>query len=251
MKLLQTDLNTIAQWEETWLMEFNVGKCFTMRVGRQRGKSKFDPPSYTLHGQVLTLTESTKYLGLTLTSDLKWNKHIQNITAKSYSVLGLLRRNLRVGSTDLKVRAYQALVRPHMEYACTVWDPHTQCNIRKLEMVQRRAARYVCNRWHNTSSVAEMLGQLEWESLEHRRLNARLCTMYKIMHGAAQIPWQQHLTHSTRTTRRSHAWRLTPLLPHNDTYKYSFLPRTIVSWNSLPPDVLSKPSLEAFRAALP
>ena len=43
---LQTDLDMIAKWQETWLMEFNVGKCFTMRVGRQRGRSKMDPPMY-------------------------------------------------------------------------------------------------------------------------------------------------------------------------------------------------------------
>ena len=50
---LQTDLDMIAKWEETWLMEFNVAKCFTMRVGRQRGRSKMDPPMYTMSLQCI------------------------------------------------------------------------------------------------------------------------------------------------------------------------------------------------------
>ena len=65
-------------------MEFNVGKCFAMRVGRQRDRSKIDPTMYILHGQVLCITmitDTTKYLGLTITSHLKWNSHIQKGTS--------------------------------------------------------------------------------------------------------------------------------------------------------------------------
>ena len=84
----QMDIDRIAKWEETWLMEFNVGKCFVIRVGRQRGRSKIEPPTYILHDQVLCITDTTKYLGLTITSALKWNSHIQKVTSKSNSVLG-------------------------------------------------------------------------------------------------------------------------------------------------------------------
>ena len=70
---LQMDLDRIAKLGETYLMKFNVGKCFAMRVDCQRGRSKMDPPMHRLHGQVLCITDNTKYLGLTNTSDLKWN----------------------------------------------------------------------------------------------------------------------------------------------------------------------------------
>ena len=166
---LQTDLDMTVKWEETWLMEFNVGKCFIIRVGRQRSRSKMDPPMYRLHGQVLCITDNTKYLGLTSTSDLKWNNHIQKVTYTANSVIGLLRRNLRIASKAVKTQAYEALVRPHLEYACTVWDPHTQVNVRMLDSVQRRAARYLCNLWHNTCSVTAMLNELSWESFARRR----------------------------------------------------------------------------------
>ena len=188
-------------------MEFNVGKCFTMRVGCQRGRSKMDPPMYRLHGQMLCITDNTKYLGRTITSDLKWNSHIQIVTSKANSVLGLLRRNLRIASKAVKTQAYKALVRPHLEYVCTVWDPHTQVNVRRLDSVQRRAVRYVCNHWHNTSSVSEMLNELSWESLARRRERARLCMMYKVVHGLVDIPWLQNtvLIPNPQCTRGSHS----------------------------------------------
>ena len=205
----------IAKWEETWLMEFNVGKCFTMKVGRQRGRSKMDSPEYRLHGQVLCIKDNTKYLGLTITSDLIWNSHIQKVRSKANSVLGLLRRNLRTASKAMKTQAYEALVRPHLEYTCTVWDPHTQVKVRRLDSVQRRAARYVCNLWHNTSSVSVMLKELSWESLARRRERARLCMIRKVVHDLVDIPWLQNkvLIPNPQCTRGSHSWKFAPNPP--------------------------------------
>lgn len=127
-----TDLSktdSIAKWETQWLMEFNVDKCFIVQAGRGRRGS---PCKYILHGQELDQSDSAKYLGVTLTSDLKWNMHVKNVTQKANDTLGLIRRNLRIASKTIKTRAYQALVRPHLEYASTVWDPHTQINTQRL-----------------------------------------------------------------------------------------------------------------------
>ena len=112
--LLQHDLNSIAQWELTWQMKFNIDKCYTMQAGRTRHKIL---NTYTLHDHPLPITDSTKYLGITISNDLKWNKHISNITSKANSTLGILRRNLRLSSHTVKTHAYPALVRPHLEYA--------------------------------------------------------------------------------------------------------------------------------------
>ena len=242
-ELLQADLNSVGSWERTWLMEFNADKLFTIRAGRA---NKLIQKIYTLHNQPLHITNSAKYLGLTITSDLKWNTHINNITKKSNSILGLLRRNLRISSQSLKTQAYQSLIRPHLEYASTVWSPHTTENRHKLDRVQRRAARYACNRWHNTSSVSEMVRQLGWESLTARRLHM----MYRVARTPVGDAWQRWLTISTRQTRGFHPWRYIPLSPSNDQYKYSFLPSTIPIWNSLPIAVVSSPNLDSFRLKL-
>ena len=234
-------------------MEFNVDKCFTMRVGRQRGRSKMDPPMYSLHGQVLCITDNTKYLGFTITSDRKWYSHIQKVTSKANSVLGLLRRNLRIASKAVKTQAYETLVILYLEYACTVWDPHTQVNVRRLDSAQRRAARYVCNRWHNTSSVSEMQNELSWESLASRRERARLCMMYKVVHGLVDITWLQSkvlIPNPQYTPRKSHSWKFAPIFPHSDTFKFLFIPRTIIAWNASPPVVVDCATLNSFRLAL-
>ena len=173
--LLQNDLNKIAGWEFMWQIQFNIDKCFILRVGRPKHKLLH---LYTLHNQHVSETDSAKYLGVNITSDLQWNQHINNITNKANSILGLLRRNLRIPSETIKTNAYQSLVRTHLEYASTVWDPHTHTkNMCKLDIIQRRAARYTCNRWHNISSVTEMVGHMGWEPLATRRRTMRRLSM--------------------------------------------------------------------------
>ena len=54
-------------------------------------------------------------------------------------------------------------------------------------MIQRRAARYVTNRFHNTSSVSDMLQDLNWPTLQQRRLRTRLIFFYKIIHNLVAI----------------------------------------------------------------
>ena len=45
---------------------------------------------------------------------------------KANKKLGLLKISLNVNNPDLKSHAYKSLVRPTLEYADTVWDPHTE-----------------------------------------------------------------------------------------------------------------------------
>ena len=120
----------------------------------------------------------------------------------------------------------------------------------KVSMVQRRAVRYVCNWWHNTSSVTGMLSQLEWVPLATRRANTRLCMMYRVAHTPVGDPWTPWLTFAQRTTRGSHAWKYIPISTSLDAYKFSFLPRTIIAWNQLPSIIITAPSLDAFRSRL-
>ena len=169
--ILQQDFHKLARWEAEYSMEFHPHKCNVLRVTRSRSPIIFN---YTLHGTTLKSTESTKYLGVTLTKDLTWGKYVDNIRAKANQQLAFVRRNIRTRLSSTKEKLYNTLVRPHIEYAATVWDPHISKQKHSLEMVQRRAARWVTNIYHDTSSVSDMLPTLGWRSLEYRRATSRL-----------------------------------------------------------------------------
>ena len=73
-----------------------------------------------------------KYLGVTLSNDLEWSKHIATITNKANSKLLFLRRNLKGCPEKLKQTAYFSLIRSFMEYGATIWDPYQNTTVIKL-----------------------------------------------------------------------------------------------------------------------
>ena len=82
--------------------------------------------SYTLEGTDLENAKRIKFIGVTITSALKWNSHIRNICTKANRTLGFLSRYLFSCPQDVKEAAYKSLVRTILEYGSSVWDSH--CN---------------------------------------------------------------------------------------------------------------------------
>ena len=102
-------------------MRFQLVKCNIMQITRKRTNT-FEA-SYTLEGTVLENVDSIKYLGVTITQDLRWNTYISNMCTKANRTLGFLRRNLYQSPQDVKEAAYRGLVRPILEYGSCVSDP--------------------------------------------------------------------------------------------------------------------------------
>ena len=119
-------------------MSFHPDKCQVLHVTNKKSKVEF---KYKLHNQELEVVTNTKYLGVTIQDDGKFDLHVSNTTNAGNKMLGFVRRNLRVNSKSAKEKAYKMLVRPKVEYASSVWDPHTKEQITSIEKIQRRATR--------------------------------------------------------------------------------------------------------------
>ena len=121
-EILQSDLQQLENWESTWQMEFHPGKCHVLHI--TRSSKKVDTP-YQLKGHTLAVEKTSTYLGVDISSDLRWNSHIDRISNKSNKLLGFVKRNIKAAPRSTKQMAYRALVRPVAEYASAIWDRPT------------------------------------------------------------------------------------------------------------------------------
>ena len=145
--------------------ECNSSKCLILSVSHSRTPlTKF----YSLCGVIISQASEAKYLDVSLSCDMEWAKHIQQITSSCCSTVGLLHRNLSGCPVQLRERAYISLIRSRLEYASAVWDPHLTKHINSLEAIQRRAARFTTQDFGRTSSVSRMLEDLGWLTLKER-----------------------------------------------------------------------------------
>ena len=244
-KALQSDLDELQAWERRWKMEFNPDKCQAMRVTLKRNRAD---PSYTIHGQELEAVTKAKYLGLTISKNLSWSDHIAATAKKAETARAFLARNIHSCPPEVKKQCYTTLVRPILEYASEVWDPHQDINIKCLERVQRRSARFITGNYDRHASVSAMLTNIKLPTLRDRRAATKVTTFYKGINGQLDIP-TSHLKPSGRRTRGNQL-KYHQMSCRLNLTNSSFYPDAIRLWNSLPHEVAAAQTLESFKSRL-
>jgi hypothetical protein len=247
VQALQRDMNSLEKWESTWGMKFHPDKCEHITITRKR---KPLVSSYTLRGHPLKKVDQAKYLGVSISSDLDWKGHINKSVTKANRSLGFLKRNLKSAPQNIRETAYKTLVRPQVEYCGAIWDPYTANLTNKVEMVQRRSARFVLRRYHYMSSVGSMISLLGWETLQVRRAKTRLVLLYKATQQLIAVDSHLYLNPTNMPTRQSHSQTFRQISTRANYHKFSFYPRTIPLWNCLPAPIAEASSAVEFKAGL-
>ena len=144
--LIQDSVNDAVDWTSNNYMKINSKKSKEMIISFTRNIHVHeDVPNIVIEGNPVEQVEHAKLLGVILSNDLTWNKHVDSIVKKAAKRVYMLYQLKRAGicQTDL-VTVYISVVRPVLEYACPVW--HT--NLPKylsdnIEMIQKRAMKSI------------------------------------------------------------------------------------------------------------
>ena len=246
---LQSDLDTLVQWEKDWQLSFNPSKCHIMRLTHARSPKHFE---YKLGNSVLSETDGHPYLGVHISNKLSSNSHIHQISSKANRTLGFIMRNFYSCPKHVKESAYKTLVRPLLEYSSAAWDPYTNNLTNQIEKVQKRAARFVSNDFTSRSDgcVTEMIQSLEWTSLADRRKVRRISILQQARLGHLSLPIGNLLQPVQRQSRHLHSNAYATLSANKDCYKYSYFPRTIIDWNFLPEHLTQIELIPQFKEAV-
>ena len=166
--------------------------------------------------------------------------------SRARRLAGLMFHSLISRSPDIILPVYFNIVRPILEYATVIWNPHLISQIDKIEKVQR----YVTKRITGFSNLSyeDRLNTLHLPSLSHRREYFDLLEVYKSMKGYSYVSNVNFTLLSDRT--RGHALRLRQQ-PHNlNIRKVALFVRAVIRWNSLPSEIVDAQTLIIFKRML-
>ena len=184
--------------------------------------------------------------------DLTLSNHIQNICSKARRLVGVLFRQFYHYAEPSTIKTlYLTLIRPNIEYVCTVWDvdPHLIKDRKVLEDVQKFACRVCTKNWHTDNQIHTLLDGLHIPTLEARRKAMRLCFLYKLIDNNTQIlPTSQR--NCPYTTRSTHSRQLENISCHSSQNLNSYFPQTITDWNNLPASIVSCQNIVSFKYQL-
>ena len=107
-------------------------------------------------------------MGVTLTSDLSFQEHVEKIAAKARSKSWALAKLKRKGLSEEKLlRAYECLVRPSMEYAAPAW--HSLLNASQAALLEKQQIQSLKNIYGPSLSAAKLRKKAELLTLSGRR----------------------------------------------------------------------------------
>ena len=181
---MQSDINNLVCWINDSGLSFNAKKCFSTTFGLPSGFTQ--ECHYKIHSFVIPQNVLYRDLGVTVSSPLSFNSHIDEIVSKAFSRLGLIYKLFRhTKNPSSLIRLYKTFVRPILEYACIIWNPCTLKYSDKIERVQRRFCRMLKNIRH--LSYKDQLTQLNILSLQARRIGYQLIYIHKIHKNLTKV----------------------------------------------------------------
>ena len=228
---LSSDLASVVTWGEKWLVSFNATKTKSVSFHHHR-----QPDFSVLSMNGVDLVESDSHdrlLGLTLSSDLKWDTYIARIAKNASKMVGSFYRSRNFLSPSSILYLYKSQIRPTMEYCCHLWAGASHRSLSALDSVQHRLKGLVGPDLYSTL-----------QPLSHRRDVASISLFYRYFHGKCStelhslVPPLRVFRRQTRYSNdcAKHPFFLQIPKSHHKFHETSFIPRTTKLWNSLPPE---------------
>ena len=257
---LQRDIDVMDEWAQKWEMEFNVGKCKVMHIGKNNPKYE-----YEMKGQKMSETVKEKDLGVLIENNLKPSAQCEAAAKKANQVLGQITRSFHYQKKDVFMQLFKTFVRPHLEYASSVWCPWTEKDCETLEKVQQRAVRMVSD--FRGVTYEEKLKEAGMTTLKERRKRGDLIETFKVMNGFDKVKretWFRTISEAEREKRsmrqnsqmnedgevESKGDIIIQKKARNDTRWNFFSLHVTRDWNRIPKEVREAKSVNSFKNGL-
>lgn len=217
---IQQSMDEISLWSTNNLFQINGTKCKELTITFRKDDLDYD--AIKIQNNEVDKTSEAKILGLTITDNLKWNSHIDEIVKKSSKRIYLLKQLKLSGvESSALIRFYCACIRSVLEYSCQVFHSSLPKYLTDdLERIQRRSLRVI----YPGLSYKAALTKAELPTLEERRES--LCNkLYNQIeknnsHKLASILPPKRNVNNYYSLRRSKVYHLKP---KTDRFKNSFI----------------------------
>ncbi len=240
------ELKLVADWLSANKLTINTSKTHYIIFNRYK---KFTYPliPVKINNEILTEVTETKFLGVIVEKHLLWHKHINSIKAKVAKQCGIMYLTRDSLDRHSLLLIYNSLVYPTLIYAIGVWGGASNEALNCLVVTQKRAVRTITGlrRRDHTNNAFTNLKILKFHDLI---IMFSSLFVYKSLNSLLD-------TENYFTTNNPN--------PHQTRNHPIYLPRTRSSqtqthikyhgaktFNSLPPDIKSKPSLQSFKKAV-
>ena len=158
--VINSEINKIYNWLCSNKLSLNVSKTKFMCLHAPQKVMTY--PILKINNINIERVTDFNFLGLIISSNLKWNKHIDHIALKISKVTGILYRLKSIFPRDALLTIYNALIMPHFHYCLLVWGSNVKDG-HKLHLLEKKAIRVISNSHYiaHTEPICKRLHMLK------------------------------------------------------------------------------------------
>ena len=244
---INSDLNKITLWAKKWKITINPTKTVAMLFTKKANPNKNF--HIMINNDIVKLSDSHKHLGLWLSHNMTWKKHIKEMASQARKRLGCLQKNKYKMSRKSLELCYLTFVRPVLEYGCVLYDSASKEDLDILTEIEKEALRVITGA-RKRCNLDTLYDDFKWPNLEKRRENQKIVTLGKII--IKQFP--SYLLNELPTyynqsrTHRNNTFAI-PASRH-DYYTKSFIPSSTALWNELPTELRALNSYKSLKSKM-
>ena len=158
-KILQNEIINIENWCIANKLVLNYSKTF--QVIFKAPNKRFNSPDYivNLSNTTLELKNETKFLGITLDSNITFKQHLVLLCQKLNLILFMMKAVRPYFDQKTMIELYYAFFYPHILYGIEFWGHACDCDIKHLVVLQKASVRTILNikpRDHVTSYFKDL-----------------------------------------------------------------------------------------------
>ena len=248
---LQSSLNIFSKTTAQFQLELAPNKCFVLPICKSAKLQSH--PNFSIDSTILSLENNANDLGVTISSNLKWEQHINKISQQASFISYQIIKSFKSKNIWTLLKLYKSYVRPKLEYCTQVWSPFLKKDIEKIEKIQKRFTKQICRRCNIPFvSYSDRLIKLDLLSLEHRRIIFDVITMYKLINNQSDLNFNSYFHfQDCPYTFRNQTRKVKPNNYFNcNTWNGSFFERGPKYWNNVPYEISKANNINTFKIKL-
>ena len=238
---LENELKRVEYWLNMNKIKINCSKSKFMLFSYRKN---FSLHSIAFGNNIISVTNSIKFLGIEIDSNLNFRNHVNNISKKVSRVIGLLYRLNKFLPVEILRTLYFTLVMPHMMYGIEVWYGAPQYVLNRVSILQKKAIRAINSLPfnHHTHEYFKSMKLLKIDDLYKVKI---LSHMFIHLDQSNYI--SQSEIHSYNTRNRGNI--TTPFFNRSQSQS-TWLYRGVHLWNSVPDEIKSSLTVTSFKNAI-
>ena len=231
-------------WFESNFMQLNTEKCKLIVSGL-----KHEQIWANIGDDVIWESKDVELLGITLDSELKFEKHISKICSKAHQKISILSRMAKFLTLNKKRILFKAFFESQFQYCPLVWMFQSRAAQTKINALHERALRITYNNYYST--FEELLEKDGSVTIHISNIRKLVTEIYKVFNDLGNDSYLELLqaNNSNYNLRNQNDLKV-PTIKTVWKGENSIRFLGAVLWNLLPNEIKSAESLSIFKAKI-